>query len=98
MKNGSASNQFSESGGHVMQRDVPKCASLLHRSIVPNSASQTRVAFSSILSNTGCKLAWRTADDLSTSEVAVCCCERFAQFVQQPGVLNRDDGLAWRNY
>ena len=30
---------------------------------------------------------------LSTSAVAVCCCKRFAQFVEQPGVLDGDDGL-----
>ena len=30
---------------------------------------------------------------LSTSAVAVCCCERFAQLVEQPGVLDGDDGL-----
>ena len=30
---------------------------------------------------------------LSTSAVAVCCCKRFAQFVEQPRVLDGDDGL-----
>ena len=30
---------------------------------------------------------------LSTSAVAVCCCSRFAQFVEQPRVLDGDDGL-----
>ena len=29
----------------------------------------------------------------STSAVAVCCCERFAQLVEQARVLDRDDGL-----
>ena len=32
--------------------------------IDPNSAPQTRVAFSSIVSNTGCQIARRRADDL----------------------------------
>ena len=31
---------------------------------------------------------------LSTSAVAVCCCSEFAQLVEQPGVLDGDDGLA----
>ena len=30
---------------------------------------------------------------LSTSAVAVCCCSEFAQLVEQPGVLDGDDGL-----
>ena len=30
---------------------------------------------------------------LSTSAVAVCCCKRFAQFAEQPRVLDGDDGL-----
>ena len=30
---------------------------------------------------------------LSTSAVAVCCCKRFAQLVEQPRVLDGDDGL-----
>ena len=30
---------------------------------------------------------------LSTSAVAVCCCSRFAQFVEQTRVLDGDDGL-----
>ena len=30
---------------------------------------------------------------LSTSAVAVCCCRRFAQLVEQPRVLDGDDGL-----
>ena len=31
---------------------------------------------------------------LSTSAVAVCCCREIrGQFVEQPGVLNSDDGL-----
>ena len=30
---------------------------------------------------------------LSTSAVAVCCCSRFAQFIEQSRVLDGDDGL-----
>ena len=30
---------------------------------------------------------------LSTSAVAVCCCRGFAQLVEQPCVLDGDDGL-----
>ena len=30
---------------------------------------------------------------LSTSAVAVCCCKRLPQFVEQPGILDGDDGL-----
>ena len=30
----------------------------------------------------------------NTSEVAVCCCKRFAQLVEQARVLDSDDGLA----
>ena len=30
---------------------------------------------------------------LSTSAVAVCCCSRFAQLIQQPRILDGDDGL-----
>ena len=56
-------------------------------------ASQTRVAFSSIFSNTGCKLAGRTADDLQHFRGCRLLLQRFAQLVQQPGVLNGDDRL-----
>ena len=30
----------------------------------------------------------------STSAVAVCCCSRFTQLVEQPRVLDGDDGLS----
>ena len=46
-------------------------------------------------------IAWKTGSNspgeelmtCSTSEVAVCCSNNFAQFVEQPGILNGDYGL-----
>ena len=61
--------------------------------MVPNLASQMRVALARMVSKTGA----RSPDDRlmtpSTSEVAVCCCSDFAQLVEQPGILDGDDGL-----
>ena len=61
---------------------------------MPNLASQRRAAFSSMAWNTGSSSPGELLMTLSTSAVAVCCCSRFAQLVEQPGVLDGDDGLA----
>src|SRR5262249_40359310 len=45
----------------------------LNRNIIPKLASQTRVAFSSMASNTGCSSPDELETTLSTSDVAVCC-------------------------
>ena len=61
---------------------------------MPNLASQMRVAFASMASNTGCRSPGELRDDLSTCEVAVCCCKQIrAQLVEQAGVLDGDDRL-----
>ena len=64
---------------------------------MPNLASQIRTAFASIASNTGSSSPGELLMTCSTSEVAVCCStprrSRAAQLVEQPGVLDRDDGL-----
>ena len=61
-----------------------------------------RVAFASIVSNTG----FRSPDELeitrSTSDVAVCCCSAprsscVAQLVEQTGIFDRDDRLMQRS-
>ena len=59
-----------------------------------------RVAFSSMASNTGSSSPGELLMTLSTSEVAVCCSSDFgeivgtlAQLVEQPRVLDGDDGL-----
>ena len=58
-----------------------------------NSASQRRLAVSTMKSSTACRSKVERLITLSTSAVAVCCCKRFAQLVEQAGVLDRDDGL-----
>ena len=63
------------------------------RNRMPNLASQMRVAFSSMAWNTGSSSPGELLMTLSTSEVAVCCSQRLAQFVEQPRVLDGDDGL-----
>ena len=57
------------------------------------SASQRRTAFASMAWNTGCRSKVERLMTLSTSAVAVCCCKRFAQLVEQARVLDGDDGL-----
>ena len=47
---------------------------------MPKLASQMRVAFASMVSNTGSQFARRARDDRSTSAVAVCCSSASASF------------------
>ena len=61
---------------------------------MPNFDSQMRVALSKIVSKTGDKFSRRRLITCNTSEVAVCCCSGFAQLVEQPRVLDGDDGLS----
>ena len=67
---------------------------------IPNLASQMRTAFSSMVSNTGCKIAGRAADDLQHLGSRRLLLQRFGevaralmQLVEQPRVLDGDDGL-----
>ena len=57
------------------------------------SASQRRAADWTSVSSTACRSNVERLMTLSTSAVAVCCCKRFAQLVEQPRVLDGDDGL-----
>ena len=50
-------------------------------------------ANSTSVSSTVCRSKVERLITLSTSAVAVCCCSEFAQLVEQPGVLDGDDGL-----
>ena len=67
---------------------------------MPNLASQMRIAFSSMASNTGSRSPGELEMTFSTSLVAVCCSSAsvkivgaLAQLVEQPRVLDGDDGL-----
>ena len=57
------------------------------------SASHSRAADFDHVSSTVCRSKVERLMTLSTSAVAVCCCKRFAQLVEQARVLDRDDGL-----
>ena len=57
------------------------------------SASHSRAADSTSVSSTVCRSKVERLMTLSTSAVAVCCCSDFAQLVEQPRVLDGDDGL-----
>ena len=57
------------------------------------SASQSRAADSIRVLKNYLQIKRRAANDLEHSAVAVCCCERFAQLVEQARVLDGDDGL-----
>ena len=57
------------------------------------SASQSRAANSTSVLSTVCRSKVERLMTLSTSAVAVCCCKRFAQFVEEPRILDGDDGL-----
>ena len=63
------------------------------RNMVALSASHRCAADSTSVLSTACKSKVERLITLSTSAVAVCCCKRFAQFVEQPRVLDGDDGL-----
>ena len=86
-------------GSACGNRDANENFALHRKDTLPNSASQSRVAFSSIASNTGCNSPGERIMTFSTSLVAVCCSsasERssvLAQLVQQPRVLDGDDRL-----
>ena len=60
---------------------------------LPNLASQIRTAFASMAWNTGSRSPGDELMTLSTSDVAVCCSSDCAQLVEQPRVLDGDDGL-----
>ena len=57
------------------------------------SASQRRAADWTSVSSTACRSNVERLITLSTSAVAVCCCSEFTQLVEQPRVLDGDDGL-----
>ena len=60
---------------------------------MPNLASQMRVAFSSMASNTGSSSPGELDDDLQHFGGRGLLLQRLAQFVEQAGVLDGDDGL-----
>src|SRR3974377_835904 len=67
---------------------------------LPNFASQMRTAFSRMASNTGFSSPGDELITRSTSEVAVCCSNdsrkigrALAQLIEQPRILDGDDGL-----
>ena len=76
-----------------MQRDDAKRVSIVADTAMPNLASQMRAAFASMAWNTGSSSPGELEMTCSTSEVAVCCCSDCAQLVEQPRVLDGDDGL-----
>ena len=88
----------SASAGGVLCVPTRCKASPSQRKIFPNLASQIRTAFCSMASNTG----WRSPGELlmtwSTSDVAVCCSSEFAQFVEQPRVLDGDHRLVGEGF
>ena len=52
-----------------------------------------RTAFSSMAWKTGSRSPCELEMTFSTSVVAVCCSSEFAQLVEQPRILDGDDGL-----
>ena len=60
---------------------------------LPNRALQMRTALASMASKTGVNSPGELEMTPKTSEVAVCCSQRLAQFVQQARVLDGDDCL-----
>src|SRR6516225_4509475 len=74
-------------------------ASASHRYRFPKTASQMRVAFTNMAWNTGSSSPGELEMICSTSDVAVCCSSdsqiirALPQLVEQPGILNGDDGL-----
>ena len=79
----------------MRSREIPPSANL---NMMPNLASQSCMAFSSMARNTGSRSPGELLITLSTSEVAVCCSaigdHRCAdELVEQPRVLDGDDGL-----
>ena len=60
---------------------------------MPNFASQSRAAFSSMDWKTGSKITGRRTDDAQHVRRRCLLLQRFAQFVQQPRILDGDDGL-----
>ena len=61
--------------------------------MVALSASQSRAADSTSVCSTVCRSKAERLMTFSTSAVAVCCCNEFAQFLQQPRILDGDDRL-----
>ena len=60
---------------------------------MPKAASHSRIAFSSIASNTGARSPGEELMTCNTSAVAVCCSSASRVSVNQPRVLHRDDRL-----
>ena len=79
--------------GALCMRTVRELSPSSISNILPNLASQMRVAFSSIAWNTGSSSPGDELMTRSTSDVAVCCSSDLPQFIEQPRVLDGDDGL-----
>ena len=82
-----------QEAAHYLHRDGAESVAVSQSTSVPSLASQSRVAFSSMASKTGCNSPGDELMTRSTSAVAVCCSSDCRQFVQQPRVLDGDDGL-----
>ena len=71
---------------------MPKAVSLV-KERSPNLASQMRVAFASMVSNTGSSSPGELEMTLQHLRGRGLLLQRFAQLVEQPGVLDGDDRL-----
>ena len=91
-RNGLAVLAFGISRRRIVHGDRAKHPSSI-RNILPNLASQMRVAFSNMAANTGSRSPGDELMTRSTSAVAVCCSSDWREFVEQPRVLDGDDGL-----
>src|SRR4029077_17279068 len=87
-----AVNEFSKSGGYVIQRDVPKRAMLLKEHCTKLGIADARRVFQHLLKHR-LKLTGRAADDLQNFRCRGLLLERFAEVVEQPRILDGDDGL-----
>ena len=74
-------------------RDGAECVFFIQNRF-PNLASQMRVAFSSIVSNTGCSSPGELLMTFSTSEVAVCCSSDSLRSSRALPVLRRTAGCS----
>ena len=90
---GCRAHEFGEGRGNALQRGQHGMRSPSKVRSTPNAASHSRIALSSIASNTGARSPGEELMTCNTSAVAVCCSSASRVSVDQPRILHRDHRL-----
>src|SRR5215468_6297784 len=93
MNDSVAANKFNEGGWHIVERDMPKSAALLKEHRAKLGIADPHRVFQHLLKHR-LKFARRTRDYLQHLGGRGLLLEGFAQFIQQTGIFDGNDGLS----